>query len=120
MRTPVKHILFWTPRVLCLLFAAFISLFALDVFDDHHGFWQTSLALLMHLIPTFIVLAVLAVTWCWEWIGAILLPALGAFHLVTMWGRFPWSTYVLIDGPLLLLGVLFLINWRQRKAQPAN
>ena len=116
MKTRVKRFLFWSPRILCLLFAAFISIFALDVFDSHHGFWQTALALGMHLIPTFVLLAALALCWRWEWIGAILFPALGVLHLVVMWGRFPWFTYAMIDGPLLLLGVLFLLNWRERKA----
>src|SRR5262249_53398337 len=71
MKTTSKRLLFWTPRVLCLLFAAFISLFALDVFGESRGFWQTALALAMHLIPTFILLAVLALSWRWEWIGGL-------------------------------------------------
>jgi hypothetical protein len=31
--------------ILCILFAVFLSLFALDVFDEHLGFWKTLLAL---------------------------------------------------------------------------
>jgi hypothetical protein len=120
MKARARRFLFWSPRILCLLFAAFISIFALDVFDGHHGFWQTALALGMHLIPTFVLLAALALCWRWEWIGAILFPALGVLHLVAMRGRFPWSTYAIIDGPLLLLGVLFLLNWRERKALQAE
>jgi hypothetical protein len=115
MKPNLKRILFWTPRVLCLLFAAFISLFAFDVFGESRGFWQTVLALLMHLIPTAILLAVLAVSWRWEWVGGVLFPALGVFYLVTCWGRFHWSAYVVIAGPLFLVGALFLLNWRQRK-----
>jgi hypothetical protein len=34
MKRPVKRLLFWAPRILCILFAAFVSLFALDVFDQ--------------------------------------------------------------------------------------
>ena len=30
----MKRFLFWTPRILCLVLAGFISLFALDVFED--------------------------------------------------------------------------------------
>ena len=65
-----KPILHWTPRILALLFAVFLSLFALDVFGEGYGFWKTILALVMHLIPTGIVLAVLAVSWRWQWLGA--------------------------------------------------
>jgi hypothetical protein len=100
---------------LCLLFAAFISMFALDVFGESGGFWHTVLALLIHLIPTAILLAVLALSWRWEWVGAVAFSALGIYYLVSAWGRFPWSTLVLIAGPLLVLGILFALGWRQRK-----
>ena len=114
MKTCVKRWLFWPPRVLCLLFALFVSLFALDVFGEGHGFWETVLALLLHLIPTGILLIVLAIAWRWEWVGGVLFPALGAWYLVSCWGRFHWSAYVMISGPLFLVGVLFLANWRCR------
>jgi hypothetical protein len=114
MKTPYKQLLYWTPRILGLLFAAFISLFALDVFDGKHGFWETALALAMHLIPTAILLALLALSWRWEWIGAIVFPALGVFYIVQFWQRFHWSVYVVIAGPLFLLGILFLFNWIRR------
>ena len=115
MKQPMKRLLFWTPRILTILFAAFISIFALDVFGEGYGFWKTILALLMHLIPTGIILIVLAMSWRWEWVGAILFTALGAFYLTKFWGRFHWSAYLCISGPLFLIGVLFLLNWRYKR-----
>lgn len=115
MKTPIKRLLFWTPRILCLLFAAFISVFALDVFDEHLGFWRTLLALAIHLIPTGLLLLILAAAWRWEWLGALIFPALGGFYIFGCWGRFPWMTYVIIAGPLFLLGALFLLGWMKRK-----
>ena len=94
MEIPWKPPLFWTPRVLCLLFAVFLSLFALDVFNEGYGFWKTILALFMHLVPTWIVLAVLAISWRWEWAGALLFACLGTWYLISTWGRMHWSTYV--------------------------
>ena len=114
MESSVKQLLFWTPRILCILFAVFVSLFALDVFGEGHGFWKTLLALLMHLIPTGIILIVLAITWRWEWVGGILFSALGMGYLIVSWGRFHWSAYVAISGPLFLVGILFLVNWLYR------
>jgi len=78
MTTPPKQLLFWSPRILCLLFAAFISIFAADAFGEGYGFWKTILALLIHLIPTGIILVILAISWRWEWVGGILFIALGA------------------------------------------
>jgi len=110
----MKRVLFWTPRVLCILFAIFLSVFALDVFSEGYGLWKTIGALLLHLIPTFIVVIVLVIAWRWEWVGAILFSALALFYLATTWGRYHWSAYVSISGPLFLIGILFLLNWRYR------
>ena len=124
MTTIQKRILLWAPRLLTLAFACFISLFALDVFDGQHGFWQTALALAMHLIPTAILLLFLAFAWRWEWTGALFFTGLAVFYLVASWGRFHWFAYACISGPLFLLDLLLLLNWvfraelRQRPGKP--
>ena len=109
-----KRWLFWTPRIACMLFAAFISLFALDVFGEGYGFWKTILALLIHLAPVGGLILFLAISWRWEWIGGIVFPALGVLYIVSAWGNFHWSVYFTISGPLFVLGALFLLNWRYR------
>ena len=111
MKRPVKRLLFWAPRILCILFAVWVSLFALDVFGEGYGFWETILALLMHLIPTGIIVVVLVISWRWEWVGGVLFTVLGALYLVMSWGH---GVVNPISGPLLLVGVLFLINWLYR------
>jgi hypothetical protein len=109
-----KRFLFWAPRILGILFAIFLSLFALDVFSEGYTFRETLVALFMHLVPTFIVIAALAIAWRREWIGAVLFFGLAVFYVVMAWGRFPFVTYLTISGPLFLTGVLFLLNWRFR------
>jgi hypothetical protein len=64
----LNRILLWTPRLLGILFIAFISLFALDVFSEYKG-WEVILALLMHLRWSIILLIALILAWRWEWIG---------------------------------------------------
>jgi hypothetical protein len=113
--TRSKRLLFWTPRVLCILFAGFVSLFALDVFGEGYGFWETILALLIHLVPTYIILILLAIAWRWEWVGAILFGVLGVWYILMTRGRFPWTTYLAMSGPLFLIGVLFQLNWVYRR-----
>ncbi|MCK5738759.1 hypothetical protein KAH55_06240 [bacterium] len=123
MNTTTKRILFWTPRILGILFAAFISLFALDVFSEGLGFWRTLLALLIHLIPVYVIVLVLALAWRWEWIGAVFFLLIALFHIIWGWGRFHWGAFLGIDGPLVLLSLLFLINWifrRQIRDKPVN
>ena len=75
--------MFWLPRLLSILFAAFISLFALDVFSESHGLWQTLLALAIHLIPTAFVIVVIVIAWQWEWIGALLFFGAGSYYMLT-------------------------------------
>lgn len=110
-RQPAGRLLYWTPRIFGLLYAAFTSVFALDVFGEGYTFWRTILALMMHLIPTAVVLGALAISWRWGWAGGPVFLAIGAWYLVASWGRFPWSTYLVIAGPLFLLGLLFEIDW---------
>ena len=114
-------ILYWTPRILCLLFAAFISIFALDVFSEGYSFVETVVALIMHLVPTFIVLIVLAISWRWEWVGAVIFATLGVLFIAWDPGRFPLSAYVIMTTPLFLIAGLFLANWVLRaKIRPGT
>ena len=116
MNRPVQRFVYWTPRVLCILFAAFISIFAADVFEEHRGFWPTLLGLLMHLIPTFVIIAVLLASWRHEWIGGVLFTALGLLYIAWAWNKpfATWYTFLAIAGPPVLAGVLFLLGWRHR------
>ena len=115
MNTGIKHVLFWSPRVLCILFAMFLSLFALDVFNEGYGFGETIFALLIHLVPVYILVIALVIAWRWEWIGAVLFLSLSMLYLFMSWGRVHWSAYWGISGPLVLLGGLFLLNWIYRR-----
>lgn len=115
METKTKRVLFWTPRVLCILFAMFLSLFAFDVFNEGQGFWETILALLIHLAPVCVVVIVLVLAWRWEWIGAVVFIATALLYIACNWGQLHWSAYLGVSGPLILLGVLFWLNWIHRK-----
>jgi hypothetical protein len=101
------RILYWTPRVLGILQACFITLFALDVFNE--PFPAVLIALVMHLIPTMILVGILLIAWKWELIGGLLyfLPAL--FYIWYAAGRFPLIALVCISGPLILTGGLFIL-----------
>jgi len=112
MTSAAKRLLFWTPRVLAIAFAAFLALFALDVFNEGYTGWRLPVALIMHLVPAGIVAAVLALAWRWEWIGTILFAFLGTYYWLTM-GRH-WSWVLVISGPLFLLAALFLVSWLRR------
>ena len=114
MNKTTAQILFWSPRALGILFALFTSIFALDVFGEGNEFWRTLLALTMHLIPTAFVVLILIIAWRWEWIGGIVFFALAVFYIFLAWGRFPLSVYFVISGPMIVISILFFVNWKYR------
>ncbi len=114
MNKPSKQILFWSPRVLSILFAIFISIFALDVFSEGYDFWRTLLAFAIHLIPTAIIILFLIIAWRWEWIGGVVFLILAVLYVVFVWGRFPLFVYFAIAGPMAIISVLFFVNWKHR------
>jgi len=116
MNKTVERILFWSPRVLGILIAILASLFALDVFGEGYGFWETIGALAMHLIPTLVILIVLGIAWRWEWTGGFLFVALGVLYITLFWEPSNLPAYLLISGPLFLAGFLFLLDGYYRSA----
>ena len=70
-------VIHWVPRILCILAILFISMFALDSFTPGLTIWQQIGAFLIHLIPSFILVALLIVTWKWEYIGGIIFIVIG-------------------------------------------
>lgn len=122
MKRKINKFIFWTPRILSIIFLLFIAIFSLDVFDMGLSFWQTMLALLMHNIPSFILLAGLLISWKYEIVGGIVFILAGLLYIVLLllneqleWYMFSWA--ILISGPAFLIGILFLIGWFKKKKQ---
>jgi len=118
MNQAVGRLVFWLPRIMCIAFAVFVSLFALDVFQGGHGFWQTALAFSIHMIPTAVIVAVLIVAWRWEWVGAAIFATLAGCYMVMALPRHP-SWVLGISGPLLSIAGLFLLSWIMRRGARA-
>ena len=118
MREVVPRTLVWAPRVLCVLFALFLTVFALDVFQTGKPAAAVALDLATHLMPTFLLLLILAVAWRHELLGAIVFAGLGVLYLVAFWGRFHWSAYAVISGSLFVVGGLFFANWQLKRHCP--
>ena len=124
----MKHLLYWTPRVLIILFAAFISLFALDVFDAGYTFWETAFALFMHLIPTFLLIIALVIAWKWERVGGLLFIGLGVLFFIWFGGMRVggptlaenWFATLFMPGVMFLTGILFFTDQYYRSQHPSQ
>jgi len=116
---PSHKLLWWTPRVLCILVIAFISLFAFDAFAPGNTFWQNLAGLLIHLIPSLILVALLVVAWKWELVGGIMITVLGLaatpviFNINSRPGNTPGQALgiaLLVGLPFIVAGILFIVS----------
>jgi hypothetical protein len=103
----------WTPRILGLGSALFLSLFALDAFDgrplltDLPGF-------LLHLAPAFLVLGAVALAWRRPLAGATAFTALAlAYAFMVRW-RLDWIA--VIAGPFVVIAALLVLSWHAGRA----
>lgn len=109
-----SKIIYWSPRVLSVCFIVFLSLFSFDVFGEYIG-WEVLLALLMHLVPSLVLLVLTIIAWKHDLVGAVVYLAAAIGYVLLVGFDRPGSWYLGISGPAALVGILFLLSWRQRK-----
>ncbi len=107
--------LLWTPRILSILFILFISMFALDIFEGEYGFWGIIIGLFMHLIPSFTLIILLAIAWKWEKIGGWAFVILAVLFTLYFRTYESISNFMLISFPVLLIGILFILEGIMKK-----
>ncbi len=117
-------ILRWTPRIVCILAILFVSMFALDAFAPGLTVWQQLAAFFIHLIPSFVLLALLIIAWKWELTGGIVFIIIGlllSFPIFLRNYRMNHSILMslviilAITFPFVLAGVLFVLSHRLSK-----
>ncbi len=114
MTNTAQTFLTWFPRVLAILFAGFISLFALDSLEGHHTFLQKTGHLLVHLIPTVVVLAVLGLAWHRRIIGGLVFMMLGMVFTIYYGTWRKTELFLLFSMPLFVTGVAFMFSQYSR------
>jgi len=80
MEKGISKFVYWTPRVLAIIFVLFLALFSLDVFDSASSFSEILIGLFMHNIPAMILLVVLIISWKHELVGAIVFILAGLLY----------------------------------------
>lgn len=101
--------------ILGVLYAVALLVFAADVFNHEQNIAQTFYDILLHLLPTAVILLIVFVAYNRPLIGAIIYLVLGLMYIITGWARMHWSAHVLIAGPLLLLSALYITAWKSNK-----
>jgi hypothetical protein len=123
MPNKISKFVYWTPRIVSILFLLFLAMFSLDVFDADLGFWGTVIGLLMHNTPVFILAIILWISWKREIVGGIVFILAGLLYISLLakdsllnhaeWYMLSYS--LIIAGPAFFIGILFLIGWFKKK-----
>ena len=121
--TKTSKLIFWTPRVLSILFILFLVLMSLDIFGNNYTFWETAVGLFMHNIPALILLVLLIISWKYEIVGGIGFILAGVLYISVIltnvtktgfeWYYLAWAAQ--ISGIAFLIGILFLVGWKKKK-----
>lgn len=127
MRISILKLFHWLPRIICILAILFVSMFAFDAFVPDLTIWQQFGDFLIHLIPSYILIAFLVIAWKWEFIGGIIFMMLGLglspFIFMLNHSRNQFSIGVslgivmMITLPFILTGILFIINYFLKKKE---
>ena len=104
-----SRLLLWSPRVLGLLVCLFLSLFALDAFGSGKTVAQALPDFGLHIAPILALVAIVGVSWRWEWVGGLAFTALAAVYAYVARDHVSWIPVV--AGPLLIVGILFSWSW---------
>ncbi len=126
MKTSLK-VFHWLPRILCIVAILFISMFALDSFEPGFTIWQQLARFFIHLIPSYVLIAILIIAWKWEKAGGIIFIIIGLalspvifrknYHMNhSVW--ISLEIILMITVPFVLVGILFLVSNSLKKKNP--
>jgi hypothetical protein len=97
------------PRTLAILFILFISLFALDSFPGEASFLQELVGFLIHLIPSFVMIGLLAISWNRPLVGGWLFGLLAVLFTVRLNNYRSLFQFAVLSLPLIIISVLFFV-----------
>lgn len=116
--------LHWVPRILCILMILFISMFALDAFAPNLTIWQQLGGFLIHLIPSYILIAALIFAWKREHAGGWVFIIFGIGFSIAVFllnlNRNHFSAAqslintLIVAIPFIVVGILFIRSYRAK------
>ena len=123
MKKKIGKVLYWTPRIISILFILFLAMFSLDVFESCDNILGCALGLFIHNIPVFILIFFIWLSWKKEIIGAEVFLTAGILYILFVllamvqngFELFYVAWIVQISGISFLVAYLFYRNWKIRK-----
>ena len=123
MKTSIKA-LHWAPQIICMLAILFLSMFAADAFSPELTIWQQLLGFLIHLIPSFVLVSILVLSWKREIIGGIFFTIIGIVLTPVIFSLnykmnhsvgLSLGIVAMITLPFIVAGVLFVLSYFYHK-----
>lgn len=106
----MKNVLLWLPRVLAIAYIIFLGIFAFDAFSADSTVLENILGLIMHLVPSFILMLVLFVAWKNEKLGAVLFAILAVIFTIFFNSYRELVTFAIISLPLFAISSALLLS----------
>lgn len=97
------------PQGLMVLFIVFLSMFAFDVWFEDWSLVEKVIGFLIHLLPSFILLAVLLFSKKYTKITGYIFMLMGLGFAVFFDAYEEWMTFLILVVPLIVCGLLFLL-----------
>ncbi len=98
-----------------ILYAFALLVFAADVFSKNQHISQILIDLVLHLMPTVIVLLLVVIAHQRPLIGSIIFAVNGIVYIITGWDNLHWTAHLFIAGPLLLMSILYIIAYKSNR-----
>ena len=108
-----SKIFYWLPRIIAILGILFISMFASDAFSSEERFIVQLGDFIMHLIPSFILLIILIISWKRELLGGIIFMIIGlgmspfVYNLNYNMNHSFWKSI----GVIMMITIPFFYSW---------
>jgi hypothetical protein len=111
----MKLLITWTPRIIAMLLIALFLIFSLDAFEMGGSLLEKIAGYVIHATPGLLILVALVMSFRRPLIGGSLFTILGIITLFFFNVRENPIVLLIVTGPLLLTGLLFL--WSSKISQ---
>lgn len=97
-------------NILIIVYILFISMFAFDIFGEAWPWWQILVGLLIHLIPSFVLIGILILANKKPLWGGIFFIIMSICFTIFFNTYRMWQSLVFLSLPLLIIGGLFVLG----------
>lgn len=100
----------WFPRILTIIFTLFLSLFALDAFAGDAPLIEKIGGFLIHLIPSYLLIAILIVAWKKPKIGGFVFIILSIIFTLYFRTYTYMGSFIAVSLPVAVIGGLYILS----------